>query len=68
MICNAIEGNSIIFPLMGQKISTAFTDCRAHWRALGLILYIGHDDCSYLSFERKHHVLSMHTPCYSCIG
>ena len=66
-ICNAIEGNSIVFPLTGQKISAAFTDCRAYWRALGSVLYIGHDRCGHLSFEAKNHAFK-HACCYSCNG
>ena len=72
MICNAIEGNSIVFPLTGEKIPAAFTDCMAYRRSLGSVLYIGHDSCSYLGLESDYHALE-HTytfshPNFFCMG
>lgn len=32
-----------------KKISAAFTDCGAYWRACGSLLYIGHNMCSFLA-------------------
>lgn len=42
----------MVFSRARQKLSAAFTDCRAYWRALGSLLYIGHAFAAIRGSER----------------